>query len=130
MISIRWWKKKYYNNWFQFTDLPRRISALKWVSCTMAIVGVVMVLVAHGHYTIDVLIAYYITTRLFWTYHTLTNNAYLIKVSHNLLTSISEYKIITKISPDPFSPNSNQSDALFIYLFVCFILFCTACWFK
>lgn len=48
----------------------------------MATVGVVMVLVAHGHYTIDVLIAYYITTRLFWTYHTLTNNAFLIKVSH------------------------------------------------
>lgn len=39
-----------------------------------------MVLVAHGHYTIDVLIAYYVTTRLFWTYHTLTNNSFLLKV--------------------------------------------------
>ncbi|XP_055304599.1 phosphatidylcholine:ceramide cholinephosphotransferase 1-like isoform X2 [Sitodiplosis mosellana] len=59
--------------------LPRRISSLQWVSWTMAAVGVFMVLLAHGHYTIDVLIAYYITTRLFWTYHTLTNNAFLIK---------------------------------------------------
>lgn len=63
-----------------FVDLPRRISALQWVSWLMAAVGVFMVLLAHGHYTIDVLIAYYITTRLFWTYHTLTNNAFLIKV--------------------------------------------------
>lgn len=62
------------------SDLPRRISALQWVSWMMAAVGVFMVLLAHGHYTIDVLIAYYITTRLFWTYHTLTNNAFLIKV--------------------------------------------------
>lgn len=46
----------------------------------MAMIGVIMVLVAHGHYTIDILIAYYITTRLFWTYHTLVNNSFLIKV--------------------------------------------------
>lgn len=64
-----------------FTDSPRRISALQWVSWLFALVGVFMVLLAHGHYTIDVLIAYYITTRLFWTYHTLTNNAFLIKVN-------------------------------------------------
>lgn len=46
-----------------------------------ALVGVLMVLVAHGHYTIDVLIAYYITTRLFWVYHTLANNCFLLKVN-------------------------------------------------
>ena len=40
-----------------------------------------MVLVARGHYTVDVLIAYYVTTRLFWIYHTLANSAAL-KVSH------------------------------------------------
>lgn len=47
----------------------------------VSIVGVLMVLIAHGHYTIDVLIAYYVTTRLFWTYHTLANNSLLLKVS-------------------------------------------------
>ena len=40
-----------------------------------------MVLLAHGHYTVDILIAYYVTTRLFWTYHTLANNSLLLKVS-------------------------------------------------
>lgn len=39
-----------------------------------------MVLIAHGHYTIDIIIAYYVTTRLFWTYHTLANNTQLLKV--------------------------------------------------
>jgi len=46
----------------------------------MVLFGVIMVLVAHGHYTVDVLIAYYVTTRLWYIYHTLANNAHL-KVS-------------------------------------------------
>jgi len=36
-----------------------------------------MVLWSHGHYTVDVIIAYYATTTLFWMYHTLANNANL-----------------------------------------------------
>lgn len=43
-------------------------------------VGIIMVLLAHGHYSVDVVIAYYVTTRLFWAYHTLANNTQL-KVS-------------------------------------------------
>lgn len=46
----------------------------------MAAVGVAMVQISHGHYTVDVVIAYFITTRIFWTYHTLANNA-ILKVS-------------------------------------------------
>jgi hypothetical protein len=49
----------------------------------MSVAGVIMVLVAHGHYTVDVLIAYYITTRLFWVYHTLANNMNL-KVTNEI----------------------------------------------
>lgn len=43
-------------------------------------VGVVMLQLSHGHYTVDVIIAYFVTTRIFWTYHTLANNVSL-KVS-------------------------------------------------
>nr|CAD7262445.1 unnamed protein product [Timema shepardi] len=32
---------------------------------------------AHGHYTVDILIAYYVTTTLFWAYHTMANNSHL-----------------------------------------------------
>lgn len=65
---------------FLFIDSPRRWYILHWASWLMGAVGVLMVLIAHGHYTIDVIIAYLVTTRLFWIYHTLANNVYL-KVS-------------------------------------------------
>lgn len=41
------------------------------------LVGVIMILVAHGHYTVDVLIAYYVTTNLWYIYHTMANNSNL-----------------------------------------------------
>lgn len=53
---------------------------MHWLYWLLACVGIIMLEISHGHYTIDVLIAYYITTRVFWTYHTLANNANL-KVS-------------------------------------------------
>ncbi|XP_051173374.1 phosphatidylcholine:ceramide cholinephosphotransferase 2-like [Leptopilina boulardi] len=53
---------------------PKRCLLIHWLTGLMALVGVIMVLVAHGHYTVDVLIAYYVTTRLWYIYHTLANN--------------------------------------------------------
>ncbi|XP_077289824.1 phosphatidylcholine:ceramide cholinephosphotransferase 2-like isoform X2 [Arctopsyche grandis] len=51
---------------------PRKWRPLHWSAAVAALTGIILLLLAHGHYTVDVLIAYYITTRLFWTYHTLT----------------------------------------------------------
>lgn len=55
----------------------RRLVILHWVSWLVSLTGIVMVLIARGHYTVDVLIAYYVTTRLFWIYHTMANNTSL-----------------------------------------------------
>lgn len=41
-----------------------------------------MVLISHGHYTIDVIIAYYVTTQLWYIYHTMANNAQLKVIFH------------------------------------------------
>ncbi|XP_076174752.1 phosphatidylcholine:ceramide cholinephosphotransferase 2 isoform X3 [Ptiloglossa arizonensis] len=56
---------------------PRRCQPIHWLAGIAVLVGVIMVLVAHGHYTVDVLIAYYVTTRLWYIYHTLANNSHL-----------------------------------------------------
>ena len=73
-----------FNN-VKFSDSPRykHYKVLHWTSWFASTIGIILVLVARGHYTVDVLIAYYVTTRTFWIYHTLANNTYL-KVCVNL----------------------------------------------
>jgi len=49
----------------------------KFVKLTLlssSVIGVIAILVSRGHYLIDILLAYYITTRIFWIYHTLAYN--------------------------------------------------------
>ncbi|KAK5640119.1 hypothetical protein RI129_010930 [Pyrocoelia pectoralis] len=62
---------------------PKKLYLIHWLYMLMAAVGVVMLQLAHGHYTLDVIVAYYITTRIFWTYHTLANNTFLKQHSPN-----------------------------------------------
>lgn len=68
-------------------DTPRKCYLLHWAAWLASLSGVVFVLVAHGHYTVDVLIAYYVTTTLFWIYHTLANNPTLKVIVCNLFSS-------------------------------------------
>jgi len=56
---------------------PGKWRPLHWLSWIVTLLGVIFVMVAHGHYTVDVLIAYYVTTRVFWMYHTMANNTIL-----------------------------------------------------
>ncbi|KAK9507079.1 hypothetical protein O3M35_008898 [Rhynocoris fuscipes] len=53
---------------------PKRLILLHWGSFVASALGISLVLLARGHYTVDVLIAYYVTTRVFWIYHTLANH--------------------------------------------------------
>ncbi|XP_076287534.1 phosphatidylcholine:ceramide cholinephosphotransferase 2 isoform X4 [Lasioglossum baleicum] len=68
---------------------PKRCKPIHWLAGITVLVGVIMVLVAHGHYTVDVLIAYYVTTRLWYIYHTLANNPHLKQYEpNNFLTRL------------------------------------------
>lgn len=59
----------------------KRIFWLHWATWFMSLTGVLMVLLSHSHYTVDVIIGYFVTTRLFWMYHTCANNQLLKKRS-------------------------------------------------
>ncbi|KAM3860038.1 phosphatidylcholine:ceramide cholinephosphotransferase 1-like [Diretmus argenteus] len=56
---------------------PKRLWWFHWFCWFLWSVGLFCILLAHDHYSIDVVLAYYITTRLFWWYHTMANQQVL-----------------------------------------------------
>ena len=49
---------------FFFSDTSKKLYILHWLAWINAIIGVTLLLMARGHYSIDVILAYWITTRL------------------------------------------------------------------
>lgn len=60
---------------------PERLYPLHWLSLLTSVTGVILLLLARGHYTIDVVIAYGLTYWLWITYHTLANIP-MLKTKH------------------------------------------------
>ena len=76
------------NQFSNFADSPRTRKFLLFHlgSLTMCVAGVVMLLLSRGHYSIDCLVAYWITSSTWWAYHTIANNNQLqSQGSHNHL---------------------------------------------
>ncbi len=64
---------------FREYAMPSGCRTLVWkffrlLMFSLTLVGVILLLIARGHYFIDVVIAYFATTRIFWIYHTLCYN--------------------------------------------------------
>ncbi|KAG5879894.1 hypothetical protein JTB14_010412 [Gonioctena quinquepunctata] len=66
-------------NFFITEYTPRHIYYLHTLSWMMNMFGIFFILAAHEHYSIDVFIAFYISSRLFLYYHTLSNNQALMQ---------------------------------------------------
>ncbi|XP_072315288.1 phosphatidylcholine:ceramide cholinephosphotransferase 2-like [Eucyclogobius newberryi] len=58
----------------------------RWACWFLSASGVVCILLGHEHYSVDVVVAYYITTRLFWWYHTMANTHSLRRDPNCLLS--------------------------------------------
>ncbi|XP_027205661.2 uncharacterized protein LOC113799255 [Dermatophagoides pteronyssinus] len=61
-------------NFFVTEYTPPTLYLIHTMSWVLNLFGVFFILAAHEHYSIDVFIAFYISTRLFLYYHTLANN--------------------------------------------------------
>ena len=70
------------------SDSPSSFKLLHWASFLVSTCGVIFLLLGRGHYSIDVILAYFVTTRIWWIYHTLANNSTLrTSGDHNLLAN-------------------------------------------
>merc|ERR1719187_1207140 len=66
-------------NFFITEYTSRKIYFLHTFTWVLSCFGVFFILAAHEHYSIDVFVAFYITSRLFLYYHTLVNNRAVTK---------------------------------------------------
>jgi shingomyelin synthase len=84
---------------FREYAIPARCRTLVWkfihlLMFCLTLTGVICILIARGHYFIDVVIAYFATTRIFWIYHTLCyNNALRFQSSTNYLSRVWWWRI-------------------------------------
>uniref|UniRef100_A0A8C9T2J3 Sphingomyelin synthase 2b n=1 Tax=Scleropages formosus TaxID=113540 RepID=A0A8C9T2J3_SCLFO len=52
---------------------PRSVWWYHLVCWVLSVVGVICILLGHEHYSVDVVVAYFVTSRLFWWYHAMAN---------------------------------------------------------
>eukprot|EP00092_Neocalanus_flemingeri_P036709 GFUD01039965.1.p1 GENE.GFUD01039965.1~~GFUD01039965.1.p1 ORF type:complete len:346 (-),score=108.89 GFUD01039965.1:17-1054(-) len=73
----------------EYSPRTNRFLVFHLLSFVLSVTGVAMLLVSRGHYSIDCLVAYWVTSRVWWTYHTMASNHNLkLSGSHNHMDNI------------------------------------------
>ncbi|XP_041842167.1 phosphatidylcholine:ceramide cholinephosphotransferase 2-like [Melanotaenia boesemani] len=65
---------------------PRWMWWYRWFCWCLSASGIACILIGHEHYSIDVVIGYFATTRIFWWYHTMANTHELRRAPNNYLS--------------------------------------------
>ena len=78
--------RKESHEYFSILDTTSEFYVLHLVSWFCNIFGMILILAAHEHYSIDVFIAFFLTSRLFLYYHSLANNAVFYSRSDHRLS--------------------------------------------
>lgn len=76
--------------------------------------GIFFILAAHEHYSIDVFVAFYITSRLFLYYHTLANNQALMQRDSNRTRIWFPLFSFFESSVDGIVPNEFESPSVIV----------------
>lgn len=100
-------------------DTERQLYFLHTFTWMLNMFGIFFILAAHEHYSIDVFVAFYITSRLFLYYHTLANNQALMQRDSNRTRIWFPLFSFFESTVDGIIPNEYESPSEIIYNLVC-----------
>ncbi|XP_067644684.1 ceramide phosphoethanolamine synthase [Eurosta solidaginis] len=108
-------------NFFITEYTPRNLYFLHTLTWLLNMFGIFFILAAHEHYSIDVFVAFYITSRLFLYYHTLANNQALMSHDSNrtrIWFPMFSYfeSSIDGIVPNEFESVGELFDTIFLFV--------------
>ncbi|XP_043272145.1 sphingomyelin synthase-related 1 [Venturia canescens] len=106
-------------NFFITEYTPRNLYFLHTFTWMLNMFGIFFILAAHEHYSIDVFVAFYITSRLFLYYHTLANNQALMQRDSNRTRIWFPLFSFFESSVDGIVPNEYETPSLIIYNLAC-----------
>lgn len=70
---------------FIFSDTPQRWYFFHIFIWILGLTGISFIFLSHGHYSIDVIVAFFIASKMFVTHHVIGDNMSLMKRRHGLL---------------------------------------------
>ncbi|TKR96719.1 hypothetical protein L596_010699 [Steinernema carpocapsae] len=79
---------------------PRRSPLFGYLAQLLGVIAIICILMARKHYTVDVVLGYFVTTRIFWTYHSLQSSYHKNEFRTNDLSQSFWAKLIPYLEAD------------------------------